>query len=745
MRNTSRVGDVVPCARRLRWLASVLWPATLLALPFQIGCSPSDSSDSSDAFPTAAFERARERPAPAREEWRTYLGDPAASHRSPLSDITPANVRELEVAWTYDAGDASEHGTSQIQFNPLIVKGVLYGTSPGLRLFALDAATGEELWSFRPEARVRIWTSSRGAVYWEEGEDERILFGAGPHLYAIDARTGRKIESFGEGGRIDLREGLGRDLGNDPLGVVANTPGALFEDLIIMGGRVNEMHGAAPGHVRAFDVRTGELVWTFHTIPQPGELGYETWPADAHERAGGANAWAGITVDVERGLAFVPTGSATYDFYGADRAGDNLFANSLIALDARTGERRWHQQFVRHDIWDRDLPAPPNLVELRRGTGTIPAVAQVTKTGHTFLFHRETGAPIFPLREEPVVGPFVPGEHPARTQPVPTKPPPFVRQQFGPSEVSDYSEASKQEIEGRLASMQYGSLYTGLGPTENVVYPGIDGGAEWGGAAWDEASGLLYVNANQVPWIVQMIEASAEPGLRNTLGNAYLHTCAGCHGLDMRGDGSSVPSLLGVRDRLGALDLYRLIRDGRGRMPGLAGTLEWYETAAITWFVYTADESDAPASWAEREGPKSFVSAGFQKLVDGQGLPGSRPPWGTLSAIDLVEGKLRWQVPLGDYPKVLEAGRQGLGAESYGGPLLTASGLLFIAATPDARFRAFEAASGRLLWEVPLPAAGFATPASYRARGRQFVVIAAGGGKLDQPSGSRYVAFALPD
>ncbi len=369
----------------------------------------------------------------------------------------------------------------------------------------------------------------------------------------------------------------------------------------------------------------------------------------------------------------------------------------------------------------------------------------MTKTGHTFVFHRETGEPIYPLREEPVIGPFVPGEHPADSQPVPTRPPAFVRQHFGPSAVTDYSEASKQEISARLEAMQYGSLYTGLGAAENVVYPGIDGGAEWGGAAWDEESGLLFVNANQVPWIVQMIEARAEPGLRNMLGTAYLHTCAGCHGLDMRGDGSSVPAVLGVRERLGPLELYRLIRDGRGRMPGLAGTLEWHEIAAITWFVYTADESDAPSGWAERSGPKSFVNAGFQKLVDANGLPGARPPWGTLNAIDLVEGTLRWQVPLGDYPKVIEAGRSGLGAENYGGPLLTASGLLFIAATPDARFRAFDAATGRLLWEAALPAAGFATPASYRARGRQFVVIAAGGGKLDQPSGSRYVAFALPE
>lgn len=712
----------------------------LLAFAVFAGCSPGERD------PSPAFLAARDENTDAASEWRTYLGDPAATHRSPLADITRDNVARLEVAWSYDSGDAS--AATQIQFNPLVVKGVLYGTSPSLRLFALDAATGEELWSFEPDADVRLWTASRGVAWWEDAEDprdERLFFGAGPFLHAIDAQTGRPIESFGDGGRIDLNEGLGRDVGSDMLGVVANTPGAIFEDLILIGGRVNESRGAAPGHVRAFDVRTGALRWTFHTIPQPGEAGHETWPENAYETVGGANSWAGITIDAERGLAFVPTGSATYDYYGHDRAGDNLFANSLVALDARTGERRWHRQLVRHDMWDRDLPAPPNLVTLRRDGIEIPAVAQVTKTGDTFLFHRETGEPLFPLREEPVVGPFIPGEHPAASQPLPVKPPAFVRQTFSRELVTDYSEASRAEILARLENMQFGSLYTALGAKENVVYPGLDGGAEWGGAAWDEEQQLLFVNANQAPWVVQMIESVDDEGFTAQLGTGYLYTCAGCHGLDMKGDGTSVPSLLDLRERMGPLDLYRIVRDGRGRMPGLAGTLKWYEIAAICGFVYAAGPEDAPSHWAQRPGPKTFVNAGFQKLVDREGLPGSKPPWGTLSAIDLAAGEIRWQIPFGDYPKVLAAGRSGLGAESYGGPILTAGNLLFIAASPDARLRAFDPASGELLWEGELPASGFATPSTYRAGGRQFVVVAAGGGKLGQPSGSRYVAFALPD
>lgn len=713
----------------------------LLALALLPGCSPRDRE------PSAAFLAARDDAADPASEWRVYLGDLAATHRSPLADITRANVARLEVAWTYDAGDASTPAMTQIQFNPLVVKGVLYGTSPSLRLFALNAATGEELWSFEPEADVRIWTASRGVAWWasdDDPRDERLFFGAGPHLYAVDARTGRPIGTFGDGGRVDLNEGLGRDFGDDMLGVVANTPGTIFEDLILIGGRVNESRGAAPGHVRAFDVRTGAQRWVFHTIPQPGEPGHETWPPEAHATVGGANAWAGITLDVERGLAFVPTGSATYDYYGADRGGDNLYANSLLALDARTGERRWHRQLVRHDMWDRDLPAPPNLVTLRRSGVEIPAVAQVTKTGDTFVFHRETGEPLFPLREEPVVGPFIPGEHPAASQPLPVKPPAFVRQTFSRELVTDYSEAARDEILARLEGMQFGSLYTALGAAENVVYPGLDGGAEWGGAAWDEEEQLLFVNANQAPWVVQMIESVDEQGFTALLGTGYLYTCAGCHGLDMKGDGSSVPSLIDVDQHMSFLDLYRIVRDGRGRMPALGGALKWYELAAISGFVYTADPEDVPANWKQKPGPKTFVNAGFQKLVDARGLPGSKPPWGTLTAIDLSAGDIRWQVPFGDYPQVLTDGRSGLGAESYGGPILTASGLLFIAATPDARMRAFDAKTGELLWQAELPAAGFATPAIYRADDRQFVVVAAGGGKLGQPSGSRYVAYALP-
>jgi quinoprotein glucose dehydrogenase len=547
--------------------ATALVGRCLVVLGLALACGAGDPG------PSAEFERARSRGSSPEREWRTYLGDRASSQHTPLVQIDRNNVSALAVAWTYASEPDLEPtaGTSQIQFNPLVVKGVLYGASPTMRLFALDASTGDELWTFQPPADLKPWSSTRGAVYWEDGSDERILFGAGQHLYALDARTGCLVRGFGSGGSVDLRDGLGRDVSDDIMGVTASTPGALFEDLLIVGSRVNEVRGAAPGHVRAYDVRTGEMQWIFRTIPHPGEFGYETWPEDAWQRAGGANAWAGISVDPERGLVFIPTGSAVPDFYGADREGDNLFANTLLALDARTGERRWHYQVVRHDIWDRDLPSPPNLVEIERDGRRIPAVAQVTKTGDTFVFHRETGEPLFPIREEAVGGAAVSGEFAAVSQPLPVKPPPVVRHTFSLETVTDRTPEATAAVTEKLSQMQYGSIYTPASVEGTIEYPGLDGGAEWGGAAWDAATGLLFVNANQVPWIVRIIRAPDDLDPTASLAGGYLLGCGGCHGADMAGDGSSVPSLVDIDERMGPLDIYRIIRDGRGRMPAMGG------------------------------------------------------------------------------------------------------------------------------------------------------------------------------
>ena len=460
--------------------------------------------------------------------WSVYLGDKAATHYSTLDQITKSNVSQLEVAWTWSGGEADANNRSQIQCNPLIIDGALYGTNAKLKLIALNAATGEEIWRFDPAENPRFLGQkglNRGLVYWSDGKgDDRILFSAGRFLHAIDVATGKLISSFGEGGRVNLKKGLGRNV--DHLYYVSNTPGVVFENLIVVGGRVNEALPAAPGHIRAFDIRTGELVWRFNTIPHPGEFGYETWPKNAYIEIGGANVWTGMTVDEERGILFCPTGSAAADFYGANRKGENLFAICLIALEARTGKRLWHFQFVRHDLWDRDLPSSPVLLEVERDGEKIPAVAQTTKSGHVFLFHRVTGEALFPIEERPYPASTLPGEEAWPTQPLPTKPAPFSRQQFTADEITDISPESYREVMDRFVTLQPHMPFAPPSEQGTIIFPGFDGGAEWGGAA-ATPDGILYVNANEMPWVLTMINVRAGSSNGQRL---YLLNCVTCHG-----------------------------------------------------------------------------------------------------------------------------------------------------------------------------------------------------------------------
>jgi len=705
-----------------------------------------------DDAPSAAFLAARAKAAPAEREWRVYHGDRGGQQWSPLAEIHRGNVQRLRPAWEYAAGGTSPKASTQIQCNPLVVEGVLYGVSPDLAAFALDAATGEALWTFAPDDAVNgTLAPARGLVYWTDGAgDERIFFGRGHELFALDARTGRAIASFGDGGAIDLRDGLAEERPDDF--VAATTPGAIYRDLLIVGHRVSEIANAAPGHVRAYDVRSGAQRWIFHTIPRPGEPGYESWPPDAWQRVGAANSWAGITVDEARGIAFVPTGSATFDFYGGDRAGDNLYANTLLALDAATGKRLWHYQIVRHDLWDRDLPAPPDLVTIERDGKRIDAVAQITKSGHVFLFERETGVPLHPIEEVEVPGPALPGEAPAKTQPVPVRPPPFARERMSEELVTTRTPAAHAAVLEKLRRARPAVPFQPPSLEGTVIFPGMDGGGEWGGAAFDPESGLLYVNANDVPYWLQMIETPDVSGATGIGRATYVTACAMCHGLDRTGDGSGVPSLTSVYDRLGPLDVWRVVRDGRGRMPGMGGLLPLVAIPPLLWYLRGPDDLAAAHAVARADENERklgmflrYMNVGWQKFLDPEGYPAVKPPWGTLSAIDLARGELAWQVPLGEVPELAAQGLTGTGAENYGGPVVTAGGLVFIAAAMDAKLRAFDKRTGELVYEHALPAAGFATPAVYEADGREFVVVAAGGGKLGRPSGDRYVAFALPE
>ncbi len=707
--------------------------------------------------------------AAAGANWAGYLGDAAGSHYSTLTQLTPANVAQLKPVWTYHSGDADARNRSQIQCNPLVIDGVLYGTSPQLVLFAVDAATGVERWRFNPFSGAKGDASrglNRGLTWWAEGTERRLMFSAGNHLYAIDPATGLPIESFGEKGRIDLLQGLDRD--TTGMYLAANTPGAIYRDLIIMPMRLGEGPApAAPGHIRAYDVRTGKRRWIFHTIPQPGEKGIETWPIDAWKTAGAANCWAGLVVDQERGIAFVPTGSATFDFWGGDRHGDNLYANCLIALDAATGERKWHFQFVHHDMWDRDLPAPPVLCEVTRDGRKIAAVAQVTKSGHVWVFNRETGESLFPWREEPVPKSILAGEKSSPTQPLPQKPAPFARQRFTEEEATDLSPASREAVLKRLRAVNPHVPFDPPSERGTIILPGFDGGAEWGGAAVDP-KGILYINANEMAWILTMVPAktNAKPGSGAAL---YAQLCMSCHGVNREGNAAAnIPALTAVAQKLKPTDVLALFASGRGVMPSF-GFLPEDQKKALADYVLgiaapAATPADAGVARAEPaansaaskvEAPEKpsaagairspYSTTGYNRFLDPEGYPALRPPWGTLNALDLNTGEYLWKKPLGEFAALKAKGIPPTGTENYGGPAVTAGGLVFIAATKDEKFRAFDAKTGEKLWETDLPAGGYATPSTYAVNGRQFVVIACGGGKMGTKSGDAYVAFALPE
>jgi glucose dehydrogenase len=763
--------------------------------------------------------------------WPVYNGGLDGDHYSKLTQINRGNVGRLKQAWIFDTGE-----TGGIQDNPLVIGQTLYAYTPTQKIVALDAATGKLKWRF--DSGIGGTQPGRGMTWWTDDKESRLFAGVVNFLYCLDPETGKPMASFGEGGRVDLRKELRGDFAQQS--IVLTTPGVIYKDMIIVGGRNPETHPAPPGDIRAFDVHTGKLRWSFHTIPHPGEAGYETWPAQAWKTAGAANNWAGMALDAVRGIVYAPTGSAVFDFYGGDRTGNDLYANSILALDANTGKRLWHFQGVHHDIWDRDFPSEPALFTLKREGKTVEGLAQTTKQGYLYLFDRLTGRPLFPVHEIPYSASTVPGEVTSPTQPKPDAPEPFARQRLTEDMLTTRTpEAHDWALKEFRTFRSDGQFLPFAVDKQTVVFPGFDGGAEWGGPAIDPATSILYVNATEMAWTGGLV-AAAHGGSAGA--QVYQNQCAMCHGLDRAGAPPSFPSLVGVLNRLTAQQVTDNVRKGNGRMPSfpnidearLAALIEFLRSGDSTELGAAANkelksvselEAQAPADKAgagvyqdhcgichgehlegnapsipmlvgvgsrlsntqivdvvqngkgtmpampDVQGPdleallrylvagsapkpvaageydqEKYTFTGYRKFLDPDGYPAIAPPWGTLNAIDLRTGKYLWKISLGYYPALAAQGMKDTGSENYGGPIVTAGGVLFIGATIyDRKLRAFDTREGKLLWEGDLPFSGVATPATYAVDGRQFVVIGCSGSRdAKGPQGGAYVAFALP-
>jgi quinoprotein glucose dehydrogenase len=718
--------------------------------------------------------------------WTDYGGGPDSSKYIDATEITRANVAQLRPVWTYPMGDENVYS-----FNPIVADATMYVLAKNSSLVALDAITGKEKWI---HAGLRGITR-RGINYWESADrrDRRLLFQINDYLQAIDATTGKSILTFGSHGLVDLRADVGRDptlVGR----VQSNTPGRIYRNLILLGSAPGENYLSAPGTLRAYDVVSGKLVWAFHTVPHPGEEGYDSWPKDAWKYVGGANTWGEISVDATRGIAYFPTGSPTYDYYGADRVGSNLYANSLVALDANTGKRLWHFQVVHHDLWDYDLTAAPQLVTVRQGGRTIDAVAQATKQGFLFVFDRVTGAPLWPVEERPIPKSDMPGEVTWPTQPFPTRPAPFSRQSMTEADLTPFflTAAERRQWTERLRRAKHG-LYAPLSTEyETVAVPGANGGANWGNTAANPRRGLVYVISQDFPSFYRLSDNPPGGGGGGGPAAVYSQSCQACHGADRTG--GSGPALTDLSTRMEYVEFRELLVTGRGPMPPF-GSLEEDGVRALWQFIIGAPTSrprqaEAPAP---AEGPV-VASGGAPGGLDarprpqGGGQRGAPYPadveapkaryytpyglsfpyimngrWSQITAYDLNTGNIRWQGPLGVDRAAAALGASDVGVPRGGlrmGMIVTSAGLLF-ATAKDGNVRAYDADTGAVLWTGRLPRGAEGLPAMYQVDGRQYLVVTAstnltfgrearGSGAWTAADGvpdgpSAYVVFALPD
>lgn len=688
------------------------------------------------------------------QDWAIYLGDKSRSHYSALDQINKSNVSKLKVAWTFDTGE-----TGEFQDNPLIVDGVLYTATASRKVIALSASTGEQMWKFDAaiERPGRGGSRQRGLAYWASGDDRRIYTAVGSYLYAINAHTGQLVRSFGQNGSLNLGAAVKFEGSDAPVNASMNSPGVMYKDLYIVSVT------GGPGTVQAYDVRTGELKWVFYLTPRPGEYGYLSWPPDAYKTAYIEPSWAGTALDEERGILYVPNGEPGPEpgFWGADRIGADLFGNSLVALDANTGKRLWDFQVTHHDLLDKDLPTAPVLLTVTHNGRKIDAVAQGTKFGVVFVFDRVTGEPLWPIYEKSVPQTTLTGEQTWPTQPFPSVPPPLMRQVYTEDDVSNISLEAHALTLQRFKKDGSEGPYPAPSLNETIMFPGFDGGMEWGGAAVDPG-GIYYVNLNEVPWLMQMIPTKRADGTPLSLGErGYMIQCAACHGLDRRGDpAGGFPSLVNIGQSLSKDQVGQIVQQGAGRMPSFGATPAGTRQSIIDFLF--GDEQPASAYQQPGRGGRGggaggpggglgrgadsapYAFGGYRRWFDAQGYPAIKPPWGSLNAVDLNTGEIKWKVPLGEYAELTAKGIPPTGTENYGGPIVTAGGLIFIGATADETFRAFDKDTGKILWQAKLPFGGNATPSTYMIDGKQYVVISAGGAKSGQPSGGSIVAFVLP-